>query len=176
MIPVMATPGAQVETAEPLRPATTVRRVEAAGTSFVPMMVIWMMFSCIVHIMADMLSAASAIAIVYGLPLLVFAAEGATCRATYGMRNRGILLRKVDGGQPGFGLCFVRIIAGVLLLPLLPVSAALQWTRGKTLADLLCGTQAWERATPGAVVRPKPAFPVTSAAPPATDSTRKPKP
>ncbi|MGE5607612.1 MAG: RDD family protein [Bacillota bacterium] len=74
--------------------------------------------------------------------------SAASWRATYGMRVMGIRLGRVNGGQIGFGRCLVRVVVGMVVMPLAPVSwiVAMRDERRRGLADWICGTVVWEEA------------------------------
>lgn len=128
-------------------PAPLVRRFEASVTSAVPC-VLWVFFSaCLIRIgTADSIGGVTAhlaaVAVVYGTPVLLLALDGARTGATYGMRSRGVRLVRADGEELDYGSCFVRILLGIFLSPLLPVSAivALSTPGRMTLADWIMGT------------------------------------
>lgn len=92
-----------------------------------------------------------------------FIADGTWHRATYGMRKSGLGFRRTDDATAGRLRCLARLVAGLLMLPLLPFSWAVALIDGRhrTLPDLLCGTVMVEQA-PAAVAGSKQpaAFPI----------------
>jgi hypothetical protein len=84
---------------------------------------------------------------VFGIPVAWMLFDGALRRATYGMRKRNLIFRKGEGQDITFWPCCARILVGILLLPVIPVSAVLAVfdARHRTAADLLCGTGVYMR-------------------------------
>jgi len=80
-----------------------------------------------------------------GSPLAAIWIIGADRRGTCGMRMVGLRFGTVQGGPIGFWRCLGRIVLGVILVPVLPVSAwmAARDRLYRTLADLVCGTAVW---------------------------------
>lgn len=78
-------------------------------------------------------------------PLLWVLFDGAAFRATYGMRQVDIFFAGRTGEKITFGHCFVRILLGIALLPIFPVSiiVAVSDSSNRSLADRMCGTAVW---------------------------------
>ena len=85
------------------------------------------------------------VAVVLTLPLFWVILDGSIARATYGMRKRNIRFGNPDGMQINIGRCIIRIVAGIVLFPLFPISLmiALMDKRHRTIADRLCKTVVW---------------------------------
>jgi uncharacterized RDD family membrane protein YckC len=76
--------------------------------------------------------------------------DAAARRGTIGMRMVSLRIARRDGGAIGFWWCAARIATGMLLLPLLPVSAVMAYLdrRHRTLADRICETVVWAQPRP----------------------------
>jgi uncharacterized RDD family membrane protein YckC len=72
--------------------------------------------------------------------LLLFLADGAWRRATFGMRRAGLEVSRQDGTVPSYWRAFGRLFVGALLLPLSPISWYLLYFWSRSLADFICGT------------------------------------
>jgi uncharacterized RDD family membrane protein YckC len=132
-----------------------VTRADVAATTFVPMLIWsfgWSLVLLTVFPVEDILlkigqpkwiADGAVIVILYVLPIACIVIDGAVYRATFGMRRFGLTFRLANGSQAGRLRCLLRIVAGGVLLPLLPVSVILGvWRgRGTTLADILVGTR-----------------------------------
>jgi uncharacterized RDD family membrane protein YckC len=87
----------------------------------------------------------------YIFPLLVNAIYSARYGGTFGMVKYGIGYARHPGGQTSRFRCFVRTFAGILCMPLLPISLLTMYVDAhrRSLADLLCGTTVrvgtWDR-------------------------------
>ena len=81
------------------------------------------------------------IVVTLGLLLLWWLLDGASHRATYGMRVRGLVFRTATGDVPAFGRCCARMAVGLILVPILPLWIPLAWIRGwhPIPADTLLG-------------------------------------
>ncbi len=144
-------------TRESYRPASGVRRTEAAATSAVPIVVWGLLLNCAGFsgctdaILSGLTPGSKPLAegilfsIGYGLPFVCNALYAASYGATYGMRNRKVVYRSTDGRPISGAHRFVRALVGVALLWLLPVSivVAIIDKRKRSLADLVCGTTVW---------------------------------
>jgi len=142
---------------ESYRLASGVRRIEAAVTSAVPIVVWGGLLNCAGFsgctdaILSGLAPGSKSVAerilfsIGYGLPFVCNALYAAHCGATYGMRNRKVTYRSADGRPISGAQSFVRALVGVALLWLLPVSivTAIIDKRNRSLADLVCGTTVW---------------------------------
>jgi len=80
--------------------------------------------------------------VVYAVPVAVFVVDGAMAGATYGMRKRKLRFYCEDGMPAGKVRSLVRILVGIAILPMLPVSLCmlLRDERRRSLADRLCKT------------------------------------
>jgi uncharacterized RDD family membrane protein YckC len=90
------------------------------------------------------------IALIYVVPVVWLAVNGAVHRATFGMRVMSIHIGSGDGGAISFWRCFTRILLGIALLPLMPVSLLMAGfdSRHRMLADRICGTAVWMTPRP----------------------------
>jgi uncharacterized RDD family membrane protein YckC len=71
------------------------------------------------------------------------------------MRVMGIRFGGVNGGQIGFGRCLVRVVVGIVVMPVAPVSwvVAMRDDRRRGVADRICGTVVWEEVREAERVR-----------------------
>jgi uncharacterized RDD family membrane protein YckC len=141
--------------------APMVRRFEACATTFV-FAVFWVFLGMPLIgkiIPVTKIIAASGVPVsvtlgtMWNLPVIWIILDGARSRATYGMRHRKLIFAASDGCELTFLSCSVRILVGILLLPLAPISFAMGMhdSRNRTLADRLCGTVVYMQlaGTPG---------------------------
>ena len=145
-----------------MRIAGLVRRVEATATSAVPV-VVWAFLgpwllgsvlrveSALNYVLAEPLPdwlllggvwALAAVWVVLDGATIRKASDGGMRRATYGMRSRGVEFRSPNLEVISFGECALRIIVGILVLPLAPISffVAVRDRQRKTIPDWVCGT------------------------------------
>lgn len=139
------------------QPATLVRRAEAGITTAVPVIVfsavaLWAIntvFPLDMYLRHYGFSAgqseALAMTAVLSLPFLWMIVDGGIAKATYGMRKCNVRFGHADGTQIGLARCLVRLAAGIILLPLFPVSWIIALIDGqhRTLADHICKTAVW---------------------------------
>jgi hypothetical protein len=80
--------------------------------------------------------------LIFSITLLIFAVDGALHKATYGMRSRCIQFSMEDGQAISRCRAFLRVIVGILLIPVMPISIflAIRDKQHRTLADFICGT------------------------------------
>ncbi len=80
--------------------------------------------------------------VIVALPAVCNAGFSVWRRATLGMWIENTTFRACPAGRIGALRCYLRVIAGVLLVPLLPVSIAIMLTDRykRSLADVICGT------------------------------------
>jgi len=80
--------------------------------------------------------------LIVALPAVCNAGYSMWCGATLGMSLEGTAFRACPAGRIGPVRCFLRVLLGVLLVPLLPVSVAIMLTDRyrRSLADVICGT------------------------------------
>ena len=114
----------------------------AGAATFGLYLVLWLL--CVVFMQGEWLGWFAG-PIGYGAPILAITVDGAVRRATFGMRMTWLQIGGRSGRRIGFWCCLGRILLGFALLPLLPVSAVVSLIdrRGRTLADLICGTCVW---------------------------------
>lgn len=131
-----------------LRKASLERRVAAGSCTLAVMGLAAIPLAVIVHRMG--IGALGEASWACSLPLAVTAVDAAAKRATIGMRIMHLRLAARDGAHIGFWRCSARIVMGIILLPLLPISAFMAYVdaRHRTLADRLCETAVWLEPPP----------------------------
>ncbi|MCY2954784.1 MAG: RDD family protein [Planctomycetota bacterium] len=124
-------------------PASLLRRATASASTFAPACVYVLAVAFCAGV--NEMGAIASVLLVYLAPSATVLLEGSFRRGTYGMRLVDLRIGTRNGGPIGFWWCLVRIFLGVVLLPLLPVSAIIAFIddRHRTLADLICGTAVW---------------------------------
>ena len=139
------------------RLASGIRRIEAAVTSAVPIVVWGVLLNCVGFsgcadsVCSGLAPAGKSVAegilfsIGYALPFVCNALYAAHYGATYGMKSRKVVYRSTDGRPISGARSFARALVGVAFLWLLPVSivTAIVDKRNRSLADLVCGTTVW---------------------------------
>ena len=135
--------------------SSLVRRFEASVTSAIPVIAMTMVFAWVLGFMLDIglllertyglhhrQSEALTCVIIYGIPILWFVFDGSFFKATYGMRVRSIRFCVRGGKTISLGRCCCRILIGLLLLPLAPISLVIAIIDGenRSIADVVCGT------------------------------------
>jgi len=141
--------------------ASLVRRVEAAITTAVPLVLfvvvgfwaIGTVFPLDMYLQHYGLTAQQSewlsFILVLSLPPLWVVFDGGIARSTYGMRKRKIRFGNIDGSPISRGRCILRIIAGIITIPLFPASwvMAIMDERHRTVADRMCRTVVWTEAS-----------------------------
>ena len=139
-------------------PASRVRRIEAACTTFLPVFLAIVALVYLVGVVVpidDLVRKSSldpkvadrwVIFACIGIPIAFLILDGAEKRATYGMRVRNLRYGDPSGSEITYFRGALRVAAGVLLLPLVPLSFVICCIdqQGRTLADLICGTIVWQ--------------------------------
>ncbi len=138
--------------------APVVRRIEASATTAVPI-AIWVIlgpfligtfFPAAEEVVRGWgMSPFVAVALISSASVLWLVIDGGLARATYGMRKRRLVFARSDGQNTTFAFCSLRILTGVLLLPLIPVSIVLvaRDAQRRSIPDRLCGTVVRVEAT-----------------------------
>lgn len=106
--------------------------------------ILWMaIFSLIVFQLDINFPAPIIVFVAYVLPLLISAISGAGSGQTLGMRSERLIFAGAEGGELSFIRCFLRILLGFALVPLLPLSLVMILTNPKhiSLADWLSRTR-----------------------------------
>ena len=89
--------------------------------------------------------------VIISLPFLWIVFDGLLPRATYGMRKRGLRFGNINGGPINGWRCALRIIMGIIFIPLFPASwiIAIMDERNRTIADRVCKTAVWSKIPVG---------------------------
>ncbi len=130
------------------------RQLEASANTFVPAMIAAVVLGfCLnspfpidrylqVEGMSEVWADRVAGLFVLAVPALWIAIDGGLRRATVGMRRRKLEFRCEDGRPPTFLRCLLRIMLGIVLLPVFPLLLVLAYAdrRRRMLADIVCGT------------------------------------
>ncbi len=149
-----------------LLPGSVLRRVEASANTFVRGLICYLVLSFAVCTVMPvdyfLISAGVAVAwadriaaaVALGIPIAWIVLDGTIAHATVGMRKRDLIFRTIEGNVVTRPHAAVRIVAGILLLPALPVSVLVAWRNPlrRTLADLICSTVVCD-STPTATER-----------------------
>lgn len=140
-----------------IAPGSVVKRIEATATTAVPASVAAGVFAYIFSIwipprawagqfdlsppVADLLGMACSLAV----PILATVLDAMRSRATYGMRYHGLRFGDSSGIIISAPRCALRILVGIGLSPLAPVSLILMMLdeKHRSLPDRICGTVIW---------------------------------
>ena len=131
-----------------------IRRFEAACTTFVPVALATLILIYALSVLIPLdhfikrqwLAQLCMLSFSLAIPIIFMVVDGAEKRATYGMRVRKLRFGDGRRGEITFLRCAGRILAGVALLPLLPLSwgSCIIDRQRRTLPDILCGTAVWD--------------------------------
>jgi uncharacterized RDD family membrane protein YckC len=103
----------------------------------------------VITIPLDYLPVTAGQLLIYGPPVIWCVVDGSVHRATFGMRRCRLRYALRGDSQPTLSRAAVRIVVGVMVLPLLPISLVLLRTNlRRSIADIICGTLVVEGSGP----------------------------